>query len=299
MIYVELNGRFGNYLFQIATAASLAAENKTSFAVVCHDRYKLPGNVTVSEYVEQFRNNIFNGITFINNPPAELNMFSQEGSGYTPIIYKENIYLFGTFQSEKYFNPEIARSIFRIPERIRKSLMEKYGNILSRGVTALHVRRGDYLQQPHEYNITSMRFFRKAIKQIGQNSEFLIISDDIEWCKRKFKGDNFFFTDANSALEDFYLQSLCKNNIISNSTFSWWGAFLNPNPDKIVIAPDPWYGKSFAHINTEDLIPAKWIKIRNRMAFKMQLKAKAIVFKKFRTKKIIEFKQVIKRLIYS
>jgi hypothetical protein len=92
----------------------------------------------------------------------------------------------------------------------------------------------------------------------------LITSDNISWCKKKFRGENFFFSEGESAIVDMYLQSCCTNNIISNSSFSWWGAWMNKNPQKIVITPDPWFGIAFRNKDTKDLIPEGWIKLKNK-----------------------------------
>jgi len=283
MIYVELNGRIGNYLFQIATAASLAEKNKTDFTVVCHKRYLLaePDNCTIFEYIQQFSNSIFKNIKVINYQPAFCQYFRQEGAQFNPINYCNNIYLHGTFQSEKYFEHDTTRNLFRIQSELKNSLQQRYGYVLLNDVTSINVRRGDYLKRPNEYNITSKSFFKKAINYIGKDTRFLIISDDIEWCKRQFRGANYFFAENNNPLDDLYLQALCKNNIISNSTFSWWGAWLNENPDKIVIAPKPWYGKTLSNLSTEDLIPQKWIQIENSMSIKMKIRAYKIRIKNF------------------
>jgi hypothetical protein len=280
MVYIELNGRFGNYLFQIATAASLAYRNDSEFAVVCHEKYLLPDSSTIFEYVQQFTNSIFKNITILKSVPSVNVLFKQEDANYSPISYINNIYLHGTFQSEKYFEQDTVKTLFQIPLEIRSNLLQRYGHVLSKNITSIHVRRGDYLKLPHEYNITSMQYFKRAIRQIGIDTLFLIISDDITWCKKHFVGTNFHFADNNSALEDLYLQSLCNNNIISNSSYSWWGAWLNENPRKIVIAPKPWYGKSLSHICTDDLIPDSWLQIENQMILKMRIKAFTCILKK-------------------
>lgn len=283
MIYVELNGRIGNHLFLIATAATLAKNNNSEFAVVCHERYLLaePDNCTIYEYIQQFKNNIFKNIEVLNKSPEECVFFVQESAQFKPIPYKNNIYLRGTFQSEKYFDKELTKNIFMIPSDLKITLQQRYGHVISMGVTSINVRRGDYLKLPHEYNITSMRFFKKAITHIGKDTCFLIISDDIMWCKKHFKGPNIFFANNNSPLEDLYLQSLCKNNIISNSSFSWWGAWLNENPNKIVIAPKPWYSYTLSHIHTDDLIPQEWVQIENCMTLFMRIKTNKIRIKSF------------------
>ena len=96
----------------------------------------------------------------------------------------------------------------------------------------------------------------------------------MKWCKKHFKGQNYVFADkGNSMLEDFYLQSLAANNIISNSSFSWWGAWLNMNPDKKVFYPSPWFGPHYSHYDTSDLCPNSWIPLPNRTPLRYQLKS--------------------------
>ncbi len=276
MIYIELNGRIGNHLFQIATAATLAKKHNTQFAAVCHENYILPepDNCTVYEYIQQYKNTFFKDITILTQAPKDIKPFKQEGALYKPIDYCDNIYLSGTFESEKYFDPEIVRKQFQIPPEIKENLMHHYGSILAKGVTSINVRRGNLLHIPHEYNVASLKFFKEAIGHIGTDTHFLFISDDINWCKQHFKGSNFHFADKDpSPLNDLFLQALCKNNIISNSTFSWWGAWLNDNPKKIVVAPTPWFGKAFSHIQVDDKIPESWIQLENRMPFPLRWKA--------------------------
>lgn len=98
--------------------------------------------------------------------------------------------------------------------------------------------------------------------------------------EKHFKGNNIYFLDNNDPLIDLYAQTLCTDNIISNSTFSWWGAYLNPNPNKKVIYPKPWFGK-YAQNNksdVQDLIPPSWIPIKNKLSFSMWIKAKKLGF---------------------
>ena len=281
MVYISLNGRFGNYLFQIAAAASLARRNNSEFAVACHENYLLPDNSTIYEYIQQFKNNIFKNITILKNPPSDFHYFIEKSALFEPIPYLNNIFLHGTFQSEKYFDKIRIRQLFAMTYEIRESLLHRYGHVISKGATSIHVRRGDYLNRPHEYNVPSMGYFKRAIDYISKDACFLIVSDDIKWCKKNFRGTNYYFADNNTSLEDLYLQSLCKNNIISNSTFSWWGAWLNDTPGKIVIAPKPWYGKSFSYIQTDDLLPQEWLQIENKMTLFLRIKAKKIRIKDY------------------
>ena len=105
-----------------------------------------------------------------------------------------------------------------------------------------------------------MSYYKKAMATFDSGSVFLIISDDITWCKKHFRGENFFFVDDEPPIVDLYLQSLCTHNIISNSSFGWWGAWLNPNPEKKIVCPTPWFAPSGMKRDTRDLCPAIWKK---------------------------------------
>lgn len=140
-------------------------------------------------------------------------------------------------------------------------MQEKYGSLLKEDVCSINVRRGDYLNCSDYHPVCSLEYFNQAIDRIGRDKQFLITSDDLPWCKENFIGDHFHFADRTVPEENLYLQALCTNNIISNSTFSWWGAWLNPNVNKKVIAPKVWYGPQAADLNTQDLLPDSWIQI--------------------------------------
>ena len=88
----------------------------------------------------------------------------------------------------------------------------------------------------------------------------MVFSDDIEWCKHNFIGEEFIFAEDTNPVTALSLQLSCANNIIANSSFSWWAAYLNKNPSKIVIAPQKWFGPNLAH-DTKDLLPKEWARI--------------------------------------
>ena len=134
---------------------------------------------------------------------------------------------------------------------------------------SIHVRRGDFLKHPDHHPAQNLNYFMKATKEMPKDSVFLIFSDDIEWCKNNFPKipNKFYFIEGNKDYEDLYIMSKCKNNIICNSTFSWWGAWLAE--PKIVIAPDLWltdnaevHQKAFGHwVETRHTVPESWIRI--------------------------------------
>lgn len=127
---------------------------------------------------------------------------------------------------------------------------------------SIHVRHGDYLKLSNVYPILEMDYYNKAIqffKSKNENAKFIVFSDDIPWCKKNFIGSEFFLVDWNTGSDSFIdmcLMSECHHNIIANSTFSFWAAWLNQNYGKIVIRPQKYYNNS---MNTEELFPKEWI----------------------------------------
>jgi hypothetical protein len=178
-------------------------------------------------------------------------------------VSTKNVKINGYFQSEKYFinyKKEI-KDLFKIDDETNFFLLKKYSNIISLDTCSIHVRRGDYLKFPNIHPTQNIEYYNKAVGYIGENKHYLIFSDDIEWCKNNLnfiKNKTFIF--GNSDFQDLYLMSLCKNNIIANSTFSWWGAWLNNYKNKVVVAPELWFGNE-VNYNTYDLIPNNWIKL--------------------------------------
>jgi hypothetical protein len=127
---------------------------------------------------------------------------------------------------------------------------------------SLHVRRTDYVTSNGYHPVQSIEYYKNAIDIIGDYDYIFVFSDDIQWCKDNLKFKNMVFMEGFSDIEDLHIMSLCQNNIIANSSFSWWGAWLNIHPEKKIIAPTNWFGEQ-ANLNTSDMIPSDWIKINN------------------------------------
>lgn len=177
-------------------------------------------------------------------------------------------YYDGYWQSEKYFssNVHIVRNEFRFPDldKRNKEFVCKYAG---KTTVSIHVRRGDYLKEPLFKNIADIFYYQKAIERIKNLTDidcFIVFSNDIEWCKKNlselFGQTESSYVNWNHGIEsykDMQLMSLCSHNIIANSSFSWWGAWLNENPDKIVISPSKWINRQ----NEIDIIPNTWIKV--------------------------------------
>jgi hypothetical protein len=179
-----------------------------------------------------------------------------------------NAYLTGYWQSEKYFSDvaEIIRADFAFREQLSRPNVLLAERVRHSMAVSLHVRRGDYLTDPSAnaaHGLCSLEYYRSAIEHIAArvaNPEFFIFSDDIAWARSNL--DIPFprhFVDHNQGAEsynDMHLMSLCRHHIIANSSFSWWGAWLNARQDKIVVAPRKWFAKTDS---IEHLLPAGWL----------------------------------------
>lgn len=252
MLTCKLIGGLGNKLFQISTCYSLSLENKDYcvFEITTSSNSHVP----INSYI----NNIFR---FINFESIQFDETYQETHfHYLEIPYKKNLRLSGYFQSEKYFikhRKEIIE-LFSIDEESLSYISKKYGRLLDNKTCSIHIRRGDYLRFPNHHPICDINYYERSISYFDDETIFLVFSDDIEWCRLHFKGSRFIFIQDERDYIDLWLMTLCKSNIIANSSFSWWGAWLNNKSDKIVLCPKNWFGSALTH-NTKDLIPSEWI----------------------------------------
>lgn len=179
-----------------------------------------------------------------------------------PVCLAGNCYIRAWFQDERYFKQirKILLQELTLKKKIKisKELCEA---LKSNESVALHVRRGDYVKIHRSLNAAYYNRAISIIKKRYQNPVFLIFSEDLEWVKQNLEiTDNCIYVNAEKKLQDYeelMIMSRCKSNIISNSTFSWWGAWLNRNPDKLVIAPKgPWVS-----IKQKDIIPEEWMTV--------------------------------------
>ena len=193
-----------------------------------------------------------------------------ESLKYAPEAMKMcgDVYFAGDWSTERYFShlreELLADFSFILPSDSRNAAMaEKINGCASVGI---HVRRGDYVGQSY-LEVCDASYYQNAMKRILQQVDkpkFFIFSDDIAWCKNIFANDDAEYVDWNSGANSFIdmqLMSMCKHNIIANSTFSWWAAWLNRNPNKIVIAPRKWMNGN--RLDYSNVVPEAWIKIEN------------------------------------
>ncbi len=253
MITTYLQGGLGNYMFQISAAHALSLDLGTTTLFNESKAYQF--HQTLSFY----KDNIFRKINFTNED-IQLPSYQEIGFGYSQLPLSDNILLSGYFQTEKYFKHrrnEILELFAPTKEQLNY-IKAKYGEL--ENTCSIHVRRGDYVRQPGNHPLCTTEYYQKAIMKMSKDIKFLIFSDDIPYCKHIFNGERFTFIENELDFIDIYIMSLCDNNIIANSTFSWWGAWLNNNKNKVVISPSVWFGVN-KPLDTKDIIPPEWIKI--------------------------------------
>jgi hypothetical protein len=253
----ELEGQLGNQCFVIAATVSLALDHDATpiFPDLIGKRdYNIPLN----------HEKIFFRLHSRRSCPAQL-IYREPHYHFAPIPYHPNMKIKGYFQSEKYFmhhKREILELFAPSPEIVRY-LTDKYADLLAHPCTvAIHVRF--YHEDPEQKCHLAPRreYVEKAMALFPEGALFVVFSNQIEKCKELLAGIDrpMRWIEGESHYHDFYLMSLCKHNIISNSSFSWWGAYLNTNPTKVVVAPRSWYNPAYG-LDTRDLLPDSWIVI--------------------------------------
>jgi hypothetical protein len=282
MITVKLRGGLGNQMFQYAFGRSLSikkGENLTldisSFnntAIIDTKRKYLLDNFNIKPLISE--TDTFRSIDrffwkVINNTGLFLknDFHVHHHSFFNKIPFKK---FDSYFQSYKYFEQyqEEIRKDFSLKIELPKKALEILNTIKNTNSVSLHVRRGDYVsnkKNANTYGSCSLDYYRNAISTICgkiSNPVFFVFSDDIEWVKNELiiptetiYVSQYYFDEV----AELFLMSQCKNNIIENSSFSWWGAWLNNNKDKIVICPRKW--TLISNFDTIDLIPDNWIKL--------------------------------------
>jgi hypothetical protein len=250
MVSCYLQGGLGNQLFQISAAYSLSIDNNDE---CCFDfescNTPLQGNTS-----ENYKNNILKKVYDSKINPKFV--YNEPNFSYNKIFYKPDTLLVGYYQSEKYFkhNENKIRELFECDEIIKEKIFKKYPILSNENTCSIHVRRGDYIKFSDHHVVQSLDYYMEAVTHFDDDTNFLIFSDDINWCKENFNFiNNKIFCENNEDYEDLYIMSFCGNNIMANSSFSWWASWLNSNPNKKVIAPKNWFGSKKFGFDTSDL----------------------------------------------
>ena len=227
----SLGGRLGNNMFMIAQAYSKGLEYNKQ-VVIAKNQLVYEGN--------DYSQNIFSKLEFSESFYDNRNCNPSVPSDDKPTIYV------GYFQSEKYFEKysENIKSLFGPPLEFIRRILAEIPGIFTTEVTVINVRKGDYLKYPNYHPTVSPEYIFKALELVPAK-QYLIASDDIQWCKENLKLPNAIYLEGWKSHEQLWIMSMCHHFIISNSSFSWWAAYLSRHPGKIVIAPETWFGPEF------------------------------------------------------
>lgn len=280
MITVRLIGGLGNQMFQYAAARALAQRHNTKVILdLTWFDQKFDKNTTPRHYELDAFNLDTTSIKYTGTFPQKVirkllqpSIYNEPHFHFSNRFEKlpNNIRLEGYFQSEKYF------------KNIRSTLLEDFtwctpassqnqkllNAIMSDDQSvSVHVRRGDYITNKSAksfHGLTPIQYYKKAMAIMAskiKSPNLYIFSDDPKWCKSNLRFDHptVYISHNTQGVEDMRLMKSCRHNIIANSSFSWWGAWLNENNQKIVIGPKAW----FAHkeSDTKDIIPKTWLEI--------------------------------------
>jgi len=291
-IIVKLNGGLGNQMFQWALARMI--EERTDIKTLLDMSYFKKGYARAyqlgifklkASFVEDFWTKSKLELMWFFRKQITwgrclgINLYSESCFQFDSNInrVKPNTHVEGFFQSERYFKSieNILRNDFAFvepPEGENRKLVQQ---IQATNSISLHIRRGDYVQKKRYQNAyadCSLDYYKRGVEHIMELLEnksvppvLYIFSDDIDWVKNNLKlpYESIYVAHntGDKSYEDMRLMSLCKHNIIANSSFSWWGAWLNKNPDKVVIAPQKWFNDE--KIVQTDIIPETWIRLEN------------------------------------
>jgi hypothetical protein len=297
VLTTNLKGGLGNQMFQYATGRYLSIKTGSELFLDTHwfskekepngdierefelNHFNIQAKIAIQEEVSKIRNphgklsEIFRKFEkkflnrhYLDYHPTLLKKYAQK------LIAHKNVYLNGFFQSEKNFAEirDILLREFTLKPEFQSELFKQITREISeqKNSVSIHIRRGDYIKNNNTnkyHGVCSLSYYEKAIELISDEiiePKFYIFSDDPEWAKENLKiKQNYEIISGRklSMQEEMILMSNCKHNIIANSTFSWWGAWLNQNSGKIVIAPTPWVDKQpNPHKN---ILPETWLQI--------------------------------------
>lgn len=252
MITCTFNGRLGNNLFQIATAISLAKKVESQFVFPTktwagHRGFR-PVDLSMFKY------------DFVRMDSEDLKLSKSYGEPefhYVPVPVENDITLSGFYQSWKYFEDikqELLEKYFAPSDKVIASL-KKYS--VSSNSLGISIRRGDYLMLQGNHCVLTTEYYQDVINTYFQDNidSIYVFSDDIEWCQSVFGTDVQYVQDDIGT--QLFLMSKMKHLILPNSTFAWWGAYLNTQ-NGIIVAPDPWFGPDYSDKSTKDLYYPTW-----------------------------------------
>jgi hypothetical protein len=284
MIISYLQGGLGNQLFQYAAGFVLAKQRQTPLALDL-SWYRKNQTDTKREFLlhhyqisarvlPSWQSSLLYGERMLSCRLGKRmfhRYYDEKKFGYDENFFDlpDNAYLKGFYASYRYFNqhiPELQQelSLLHLPSNKNRKIAAEMND----GSVSIHIRRGDYAHNAKTktfHGLLGNDYYEKAVKRIASMVSlpaYYVFSDEVAWVKdhmRLPKESVFVDWNNNREVDELWLMSRCSHHIIANSTFSWWGAWLNPNPQKIVFTPKQWFGDPT--IDTSDLIPPDWMRI--------------------------------------
>lgn len=266
------NGRLGNQMFQYAALRGIAANKEYNWVIPKPDSYG-DSNYGLFDCFEMSTVSESN-FGFVNGQSVQTGCFnfSEEFFNNCP----DNVNLHDYFQTEKYFAnvTETIREDYTFKKEIVDSCLEIIDGL--QNPIFLHVRRGDYVNQPDNHPVCPVSYYQKSLEKFDSNVSVFVFSDDLDWCRENFTDDRFLIPTENPVYNhlsdtndgrvksfvpyyDLCIMSMCSGAIIANSSLSWWGAWLIKNPIQPIVAPSIWFGKNYSHYDMSDLIPDRWV----------------------------------------
>lgn len=243
----EINaiGQLGNHMFRVSSLIGLADRFGLQYSIPnwwAADMFNLDFELESNEFHTEnysprntlgFDTDLVEYITKNKKRPINLNFVN------------------GYFQSYEYFH------------HIRDDIANMFNPSVyfEEGICAVNIRRGEYITKPDYHPLCSMEYYNTAMKHITSKTnvdKFRVFSDDIYWCRENFIGDQFEFFDSTDIHKQLIGLAQCEHIIMANSSFSWWGAYLNKNPDQIVIVPEKWFGPKYSHLDKRGLYAPGW-----------------------------------------
>jgi hypothetical protein len=244
------HGYVGNQMFQYASLMGIAETNKMEY------RTHIP-----SWNEGTFTPHIWEEFQLSARPLTQTPQFRVAETNHCYNTQYENLKpntdIFGYFQTEKYFEniKEKVQAEFAFKTETLRECAEYISSVQEgKELVGVHVRRGDYVDLPDFHPVCTKEYYEEAIKRFPDHT-FIVVSNDHDWCEENLEMNTF---KGSSAFADMCMLSLTQHNIIANSSFSWWGAWLNKNPKKKVVAPKRWFGTSLEDKDLSDLIPEGW-----------------------------------------
>lgn len=249
-----LMGGLGNQMFQISHALCQAWKNNVTACFRPISFTPMSGNQPINYMSNILRNINFRGsienTTILKYPFHFVNV---------DLTWNESLEFYGYFQSSKYFYgyEDRIKATFIPTNAFIEKIQEQYPQIKKENTLSLHIRRGDYLTISNVLPTVDLSYFDECLKINGEYDALFIFTDDKAWTRKNLSYENMIIVDDLADYEELWMMSLCKNNILSNSSFSWWGAFLNVNQNSKKFAPSQWFGPA-GEANFSDIYESDW-----------------------------------------